>query len=624
MGLFRRSKPNHKPDATAFCGVDESTNFDEGAYNRSQRKRSVRRGEQPHQQDRFDRSGDEERFDQYGEDSVGEDLAQWDQFDLYVPIKAPRRKGILRNPGTYGVESSYHHPLKARQFSRYDEMESYGGIDGTSTVSSLSTGTYDNSMDIQYSPSQGPIWSAKVRKAPTRRHNKTTQQREQDPQKAVGSETPEPPCNNACCAHDEDKFKHDLRGGDRSLAGGDAAKEEEEERDPVEAREKVVNSRRNGPVSATKSHPSHPESQLREGGGDNTADITSPTKTGNDVVTAGIIPGTSPPPTTNISNNGSFPMCILGGLCGPREVSDVAISDEILSTSTVVPSPRSGAFRSYQRPSAPHPAGPSSTFRSVPSLFDPTLREDEMDDRHNNIMPSGVTSATATTARQQSRPEQERQKHPHHHRHSGDRRYSNYNDNINAAPTEEGLYDDEGLTTYAVVELDSRRDRHKQRHYGWWGDDVASTDEQIDGDGHYTRKLTTGDTDDAASGWKQRLPRVRSIPKIGKFVRPRSFQRKPTNNTGDANAVRHNSAAVSRGRSRTVEKSAAAVTSPPTGDPGDTSNNHGKSNGGRRRSRSRSRSRSRAAGRHHSVTSKVRKSSSRLPAGKEIDPRDLW
>jgi hypothetical protein len=644
MRFFRKSKTKQRPGATDADGMEESTYLNEGGTNRLQRKRSLRRGDQPpRQQDRIEQSRDDERFDLNRQNSIGECLAPSDQFDLYVPIKDRHCKGILRNSGVIGGGSS----------TRYEGMEPYRGGDGTSTVSSLSIGTFDNhSMEAKYSPSQGAVSNTAVGKSPSRRRKKTAQQREQA-EMVVAAESPVPPCINTCCGDDRVQPKRDLRDGDLSLADNDGTENEQKERESAKPRKKMsASSPRHESVSGNNNqsryHSSRRESKHR-GRGDGVDE--NAVDNGNSAVVASSSPGFSPPQMTNTSNDSSsFPLCFMVGLCGPQDVSDTAITDESMlsSSSVVLSSSPSGVFQSYQRPSVPHhPVQPSSTFQRVPLPFDMTQSENDVVDHHMYTLPlAGLTNPAMSAKQERFADDQHWQKddHHHHHHHHGDddRRYyynsntvSINNDNIAAISTEEGdlnrhdTYDDEGLTTFAVVEMD-------QQQYGWDGNGMGdpagnSSDQPMDGgEGRlYVQKLKAVDTDDGyTSGWKMRLPRVRSVPKIGKIGRSRSFQRNRSNsNTGPApNAARSNSTAISRGgRSRTIETvGATTVGESSLGAAED--NNRSKSNGVRRRnSRSRSRSRTRPSPfkTATSVTTKDRKGSSRMPAGKEIDPMDL-
>ncbi len=607
MGLFRRAKSKQKLDAVG----DEFSYVDDGD-SRPQRKRSLRRGESRHE--RTDQGGEDERFDQSCERSLGEDLAPGDQFDLYVPIKAHRTKSILRHPGVFG--GSHHHPrspgYKGEQSLRKHDNEYEGGLEETSTVSSLTVATLDNSTEAKYSGSQTPALSTGAGKSALKRNTTTGQRREQPDMTTVTSprevtaESPTSACNLACCGPDAEQSEAALRDGDRNLgmlAGDDLiglTKEEDDERDPVEAHKNLPASQRHNHVNSTSQQAKTRSRRESEGHGWATPALeatgaTRPSKTGNDAI--GAAPTSqATSPVTNPKRSSGFPACLLAGLCGPREVSDVDISDDTILSPSVTSSPRTaaGAFRSYERPSAAELSALLPLQRET-SLFDPTLTEDEADE-------CKMSKGTSRWQQQQSR-EQRR----HHHNRGG-------HHSTNNTEQDEGsvhAYDSEVETAVAVAEMDNRRG------YQWWGgngDHGNSTDEQIDcgraGDGHYICQLEGGD--DAGARWKVKLPRVRSIPKIGKIGRPRSFQK---NSTSSATGRGSN---VSRGRSRTTQ-----ITSAPTED--------NRTSGGRRRSRSRSRSRGRAVGSSFNRPPPVKTAApaakdrrSRLPAGKEIDPMDLF
>ena len=135
-------------------------------------------------------------------------------------------------------------------------------------------------------------------------------------------------------------------------------------------------------------------------------------------------------------------------------------------------------------------------------------------------------------------------------------------------------------------------------------DDDGYVDEDNDGrddDSHQVRNSRPMERGDGTSGWKLRLPKVRSIPKLGNLARARSFQRSWSR--GRSN---------SRGRDETAESQVADVTTTGrlTSDPR------------RRRSRSRSRGRTSSFMRSPSKTA-VKDRRNKVSTGREIDPMDL-
>ena len=546
MGLFRRAKAKLTPGALSNEFINDDGNIP--------KKRSWRRGEQ--RQERDYRGDDEEQFDQLSDSSIGEALAPGDQFDLYVPIKVRPSKSILRNSGVIGRP----HSNRAGPLSHYETK-----LDESSTASSVTFATLDNSTGAKQSICQDPPSNTPNKTPTVGKRNTTAYQRREPPEPPATPDemavnAPASNCHIPWCGQEEEKSRDSLLDGEQNpaVALTDEQKGDKNISAPIATGQQTTQ------LQTWKHQESTSISDFGQTDSYPPKVLLPSTKNENEVAIT---------PTNARTNNGSsiFPTSFLSGLfCGPRDVADVAIADdEFTDASPRTATSRAGrAFHKYDRSSV------SSEFiRRDASLFDKSLTDED------------ATKRQGTQRR--------------HRQHYFRRQYSS--GDRDSVPT----YDDEGQTAIAiVVQMDDSRDSYEN------GDDaVESVDDEYDYTDDYihVRDIRHVEGDDGTRGWKLRLPRVRSIPKIGKLARPRSFQRSSSRGRS-----------ISRGRGSTLETPTSAAvpsrelsTNPP-----------------RRRGRSRSRSRSR--GRANSsakpapskTSQKGRKN--KLSTGREIDPMHLF
>jgi hypothetical protein len=602
MGFFRRAKAKQKQDAPR-----EESNY--GDHDVVPTKRSWRweeqrqermRGKELRQEAAYRREEEEDQFDQPSVSSIGEALAPGDQFDLYVPTKDHHAKRPSRNPGPYGRSNHHPHPpgSSAGLLPHHDdEADDRGELEETSIASSVTMATWDYSTAARQSLSQA--FSSSGDGVAASRRNTGREQREtmanSPPERATVA--PAFTWNLPWRAQDEAKKVDSaaLRDGHRIVTVLSDDKQNGFTDEPViSARRKLRTSERRPSASSLRNEAGVvASSSLHDG---------IPANFVASIITAAAAADVNTTPVTN-SGCSDFPANLFSGLCGPQvtstEVNVVPNHDggnSVTSRSATNGgggSSTGGAFRRYKRPSVDN--SPSSIRRDA-SLFDTALTEDEETE-------AAVLHHWRRRRQQQRRERSPRRQHydQHQHQHQNQSHSGGVGrDNHDSVPTrrdDDGDDDYEGQTTGAIV-VDSYSTGG--RDYYERGDEtvrsVDGEDEDRDDDGQIFRNTRRLEGDDGGHGWKLRLPRVRSIPKIG---RPRSFRRSLSRGRSG-----------SRGRERTALAEAAMMGA-------DVASNNGKRNASPRRRRSRSRGRA-GASRHQQTDRR-----GKLSTGKEIDPMDL-